>query len=56
MRAFVLPETPAVETIAQLAASGALRAPITRTFSFVQIDDAFGALRDGAVGKIAIHP
>jgi len=25
-------------------------------FSFDQSGDAFGALRDGAVGKMAIHP
>jgi len=56
VRAFVLPEISAVETIAQLAASGAQRAPITRTFSFDQVGDAFGAIRDGTVGKIAIHP
>jgi NADPH:quinone reductase-like Zn-dependent oxidoreductase len=42
-------------TIADLTASGRLRAPITRTFAFAELDQALAALRDGAVGKLAIR-
>jgi len=46
----------ALEAIAGLAGPGALWAAITRAFAIDQIDAAFAALRDGAVGKIAVHP
>ncbi len=41
--------------ISDLTASGLLRAPITRTSAFDEIDQAFAALQDGAVGKPAIR-
>jgi len=46
----------ALEAIAELAGSGALRSPITLAFAFHQIGEAFAALRAGAIGKIAVHP
>ncbi|WP_138733209.1 quinone oxidoreductase family protein [Modestobacter excelsi] len=44
----------ALRTIAELAGTGQLHAPITATFPFDEIPLAFEALRAGAVGKLAI--
>jgi NADPH:quinone reductase-like Zn-dependent oxidoreductase len=44
----------ALHTIADLAGSGRLTAPITATFPFDQVAEAFAALRAGALGKLAI--
>ena len=45
----------AIAHLGELAGSGRLRAPVTRTFRLDEIDDAFAALRDGALGKIAVR-
>jgi NADPH:quinone reductase-like Zn-dependent oxidoreductase len=45
----------ALRTIAELAAAGRLRAPVTGTFGLADVDKAFAALREGAVGKLAIE-
>jgi len=45
----------ALRTIAELVASGRLRAPVTGTFALDAVDRAFAALRDGAVGKLAVR-
>jgi len=45
----------ALRTIAELVGSGRLRAPITSTFTLGEVDRAFAALRDGALGKLAVR-
>ncbi|MFW3168956.1 quinone oxidoreductase family protein [Geodermatophilus sp. CPCC 206100] len=45
----------ALREIAALAGSGRLRAPVTRTCGIEEIGSAFGLLRDGALGKIAVR-
>jgi NADPH:quinone reductase-like Zn-dependent oxidoreductase len=45
----------AMALLGELAGSGRLRAPVTRTFGIDEIDSAFAALRDGALGKIAVR-
>ncbi|WP_198597815.1 quinone oxidoreductase family protein [Blastococcus atacamensis] len=45
----------AMALLGELAGSGRLRAPVTRTFRMDEIDSAFAALRDGALGKIAVR-
>jgi NADPH:quinone reductase-like Zn-dependent oxidoreductase len=45
----------ALQTLADLAGDGQVRAPITATFEFDELDAAFAALRAGALGKLAIR-
>lgn len=49
------PEMPRLELIARLAADGSLRAPISQTYEFDRLDDAFAAVRRGAMGKVAVR-
>ncbi|WP_138757253.1 quinone oxidoreductase family protein [Modestobacter altitudinis] len=44
----------ALRTIAELAGTGRLHAPITAIFSLDEVAGAFAALRTGALGKLAI--
>ncbi|MFC8094322.1 NADP-dependent oxidoreductase [Streptomyces sp. NPDC057301] len=41
-------------TLAEQAASGALRVPVTAVFPLAQADEAFAAFGSGALGKIAV--
>ncbi|MPQ96786.1 zinc-binding dehydrogenase [Modestobacter sp. I12A-02628] len=45
----------ALQAIADLAAAGRLRAPVTRSFPLEQLTDAFAALGGGSTGKIAVR-
>lgn len=45
----------ALRVISDLAAGGRIHVSITRTFGLDEIDDAFAALRQGALGKLAIR-
>ena len=45
----------ALLAIAAMAAGGQLRPPVTRTYGIDQIDQAFAALQQGAVGKLAVR-
>ncbi len=44
----------ALRALADLAGDGRVRAPITATFAFDELDAAFAALQAGTVGKLAI--
>ena len=45
----------ALRTLAGLAATGQLRAPITRFYDLADVGEAFEALRAGAIGKLALR-
>lgn len=49
------PEMPRLELIARLAGEGGLRAPVSEVFEFARLDDAFAAVRGGAMGKVAVR-
>ncbi|ONH23628.1 quinone oxidoreductase family protein [Pseudofrankia asymbiotica] len=48
-------DQPALRTIAELAGSGQLVAPITRTFALADVGQAFIALGQGATGKLSVR-
>ena len=47
-------DTAALQEIAELAATGALRVPIVDVFPFDRIEDAFALLRSGPRGKVGL--
>lgn len=55
--AFSVMADPTSQTLAQLArdvAAGALRVPVTATYSLARVDEAFAAFGAGMLGKVAI--
>lgn len=49
------PEMARLELIARLAGEGTLRAPVSEVYEFSRLDDAFAAVRGGAMGKVAVR-
>jgi NADPH:quinone reductase-like Zn-dependent oxidoreductase len=48
------PTSQTLTVLAGLAASGALRVPVTATYPLEQAHDAFTAFGEGTLGKIAV--
>lgn len=49
------PDTERMRTIAELVAAGKVRAPVTEVYEFDRLEDAFEAVRRGAVGKVGVQ-
>jgi NADPH:quinone reductase-like Zn-dependent oxidoreductase len=49
------PDTERMRTVASLVAEGRVRAPVTEVYEFDRLEDAFEAVRRGAVGKVGVR-
>lgn len=49
------PDTERMRTVAELVATGRVRAPVTEVYDFDALEDAFEAVRRGAVGKVGVR-
>jgi NADPH:quinone reductase-like Zn-dependent oxidoreductase len=49
------PDTERMRTVAELVGAGRVRAPVTEVFDFDRLEDAFEAVRRGAVGKVGVQ-
>jgi NADPH:quinone reductase-like Zn-dependent oxidoreductase len=49
------PDTERMRSVASLVAEGRVRAPITEVYEFDRLEDAFEAVRRGAVGKVGVQ-
>jgi NADPH:quinone reductase-like Zn-dependent oxidoreductase len=49
------PDTERMRTVAELVAAGRVRAPVTEVYEFDRLEDAFEAVRRGAVGKVGVQ-
>ncbi|HLH64839.1 MAG TPA: NADP-dependent oxidoreductase [Solirubrobacteraceae bacterium] len=49
------PEVPLLRSIAELAAEGRVRAPVRAVYGFGEIEQAFEAVRRGALGKVCVR-
>jgi NADPH:quinone reductase-like Zn-dependent oxidoreductase len=49
------PDTERMRAVAELVAAGRVRAPVTEVYEFDRIEDAFEAVRRGAVGKVGVR-
>jgi NADPH:quinone reductase-like Zn-dependent oxidoreductase len=49
------PDTERMRTVAALVAEGRVRAPISEMYEFERLEDAFEAVRRGAVGKVGVQ-
>jgi NADPH:quinone reductase-like Zn-dependent oxidoreductase len=49
------PDTERMRTVAELVAAGRVRAPVTEVYEFDRLEDAFEAVRRGAVGKVSVQ-
>ena len=48
-------DTALLDRIVALVDSGAVRVPVTHTYEFERLPEAFAKLREGVCGKIAVH-
>jgi hypothetical protein len=44
-----------MRTVADLVAAGRVRAPVTEVYEFDRLEDAFDAVRRGAIGKVGVR-
>jgi hypothetical protein len=44
-----------MRAVAALVAAGRVRAPLTEVYEFDRLEDAFDAVRRGAVGKVGVR-
>ena len=49
------PDTERMRTVAELVSAGRVRAPVTEVYDFDRLEDAFEAVRRGAVGKVGVR-
>jgi NADPH:quinone reductase-like Zn-dependent oxidoreductase len=49
------PDTERMRTVADLVAAGRVRAPVTEVYEFDRLEDAFDAVRRGAIGKVGVR-
>jgi NADPH:quinone reductase-like Zn-dependent oxidoreductase len=49
------PDTERMRTVAELVVGGRVRAPVTEVYDFDRLEDAFEAVRRGAVGKVGVR-
>jgi NADPH:quinone reductase-like Zn-dependent oxidoreductase len=49
------PDVERMRTVAALVAAGRVRAPVTQVYDFDRLEDAFEAVRRGAVGKVGVR-
>jgi NADPH:quinone reductase-like Zn-dependent oxidoreductase len=49
------PDTERMRAVASLVAEGHLRAPVTEVYEFDRLEDAFEAVRRGAIGKVGVQ-
>ena len=49
------PDIERMQTVAELVVAGRVRAPLTEVYEFDRLEDAFEAVRRGAVGKVGVQ-
>jgi NADPH:quinone reductase-like Zn-dependent oxidoreductase len=49
------PDVERMRAVAELVAAGRVRAPVTEVYDFEALEDAFEAVRRGAVGKVGVR-
>jgi NADPH:quinone reductase-like Zn-dependent oxidoreductase len=49
------PDIERMQTVAELVGAGRVRAPLTEVYEFDRLEDAFDAVRRGAVGKVGVQ-